>query len=963
MDRGLTIVVAAATAAAMAATVVTASAPVWPSPVWDEMEDIAFLFDGYRARGFADQIVPCNGQNAVYLRMGFHDLAGHIAANGTGGIDASLRFELDRAENSETFGTVMEFYSNFVSVRASLSDLIATGLHSAVAACGGPAIPLRVGRVDALEAGPNMVAHTYDSLAELQGNFTLFGFNHTELISLIACAHTLGGVESDENPQIVGNITKVAFDTTTYVYDNKVVTEYLGGHPQNPLVSGPSKYASDFRIFNSDGNATISSMRETDAYMARCQSIFGKLLDSVPAVSVLTDVLVPYEVKPVAVGFDAGDGGSLVFSGEIRVRTSDRPVGSIDVVSLVYKDQDGNVGTSKILASPVEGGEASGGYPEESFYVDLLSNESIASFVVNINYTNGTQESFDNNQTEFSVQNSVFFAKSLSCVSPTSTNNLTFNVVAGVHKDFSGQPVFMNVTSGVRNESTFVPSADLYRDVVTMTLVNSSSDSAADSNYVFYTASYTVSTWAKYQTTFDLVVHDNAGTQISQSFVKLLDFVDQECESTNLNLQWEVGYVNVDPVGLGVRQVIGINGIWPPAEVVAKTNTLDVPTALHFHGVVQNATSEYDGFPGVSQCPIPAGGSYVYKVTLSNAGTFWINSYYEGQTVDGLRIPLIVNTPDDEARYDEDYIITFSDWFQNDYETLMNSYLTPIGKLPTPDALLIKESLDTSVDMIMQRTFRFRLLSMAAVSNLQVTIDAHNMTIFEVDGVYVEPTDEGSIKIAPGQRYSVLVVGVAETKDALFNYLLNAVALPSGTTEVDASETSTATNLLNSTLTLVYGIDNPLNSGTLADSSESGGVEMAVFDDTQLSDLEPLDPIAALGPVATQIRLVARFQLMSDGNSHGTFNDKVYTQPKVPSLLTALSMSGTGLEADPTVYGPDTNPFVVKYGEVTEIVVENTASTGYPFHLHGHAFQVIEVNPDHGYDPQNLTAVPDFPMR
>lgn len=66
----------------LAAVAAVASAdPTWPSPS-DELEEIVFQLHGFRARLFADTIVPCSTeasgpgrQNAAeWLRAAFHDM-------------------------------------------------------------------------------------------------------------------------------------------------------------------------------------------------------------------------------------------------------------------------------------------------------------------------------------------------------------------------------------------------------------------------------------------------------------------------------------------------------------------------------------------------------------------------------------------------------------------------------------------------------------------------------------------------------------------------------------------------------------------------------------------------------------------------------------------------------------------------------------------------------------------------
>jgi iron transport multicopper oxidase len=68
-----------------------------------------------------------------------------------------------------------------------------------------------------------------------------------------------------------------------------------------------------------------------------------------------------------------------------------------------------------------------------------------------------------------------------------------------------------------------------------------------------------------------------------------------------------------------------------------------------------------------------------------------------------------------------------------------------------------------------------------------------------------------------------------------------------------------------------------------------------------------------------------------------------YVPPKVPSLYTALT---TGENAwNPAVYGSAVNPYVVKVGQVVQIIIENSDDTEHPIHLHGYEFQVVARGP------------------
>ena len=75
-------------------------------------------------------------------------------------------------------------------------------------------------------------------------------------------------------------------------------------------------------------------------------------------------------------------------------------------------------------------------------------------------------------------------------------------------------------------------------------------------------------------------------------------------------------------------------------------------------------------------------------------------------------------------------------------------------------------------------------------------------------------------------------------------------------------------------------------------------------------------------------------------------NNVTYLMQKVPSLYTALTV-GDEYSSNPIVYG-QVNPFILKYNEVIEIVINNVNTDHnnlHPWHLHGHNFQVVERSP------------------
>lgn len=63
-------------------------------------------------------------------------------------------------------------------------------------------------------------------------------------------------------------------------------------------------------------------------------------------------------------------------------------------------------------------------------------------------------------------------------------------------------------------------------------------------------------------------------------------------------------------------------------------NKLPEPTTIHWHGL-ELPVSE-DGVPGMTQKPIPPGGTYVYEYDLHQAGTFFYHSHFPMQEAFGM---------------------------------------------------------------------------------------------------------------------------------------------------------------------------------------------------------------------------------------------------------------------------------------------------------------------------------------
>ncbi|KAJ3760046.1 heme peroxidase [Lentinula raphanica] len=262
--------------------------------------------------------------SAQWLRIAYHDMSTHNVDDGTGGLDASIQYERDRPQNvgRGMVDSLTDFGKSFnvIAPFFGMADTMALGAILGVAACGGPLIPFSAGRIDATEAGPATVPEPQQDLASHTESFRRQGFTPTEMISLVACGHTLGGVRQVDFPLVVVDPEDVlqTFDSTIN-FDNAVVSEYLQNTTQNVLVVGPNVTTrSDFRIFSSDGNVTMQSLLSSDTFNKTCGTLIERMLNTVPNGVTLT--------QPISEPFD------YVVMGENPNRT----------VSMFWADRQGS---------------------------------------------------------------------------------------------------------------------------------------------------------------------------------------------------------------------------------------------------------------------------------------------------------------------------------------------------------------------------------------------------------------------------------------------------------------------------------------------------------------------------------------------------------------------------------------------------------------------------------------------
>ncbi|KAK7027945.1 hypothetical protein VNI00_015028 [Paramarasmius palmivorus] len=353
----------------------------------------------------------------------------------------------------------------------------------------------------------------------------------------------------------------------------------------------------------------------------------------------------------------------------------------------------------------------------------------------------------------------------------------------------------------------------------------------------------------------------------------------------------------------------------------------------HWHGLFQHGTNWADGPEFVTQCPIIPGNSFKYHFSVPDqAGTYWYHSHFRAQYCDGLRGPLVIYDPEDPHRDlyhvdDENTIITLADWYHRPSPVI-------IPQRPQADSTLINGlgrwsqgnlTAPLAIINVEQGTrYRFRLVSVSCDPDFQFSIDGHNLTVIEADGVNVKPVKVNTVNILAAQRYSV----VFEANQPVGNYWMRALPGASGPQGFD--------NGINSAILRYKGAPELEPNSTLPLPEN-----VIMLHETDLHFLSPNNQSAVPGrPQPDGADVILDMILGFDQNT-GAFmvNNTKFEVPDVPVLLQVLSGAQTAQDLLPkgSVYDFPRNKVIQ-----INLFNNNTVGGPHPFHLHGHTFDVIK---------------------
>ncbi len=184
-------------------------------------------------------------------------------------------------------------------------------------------------------------------------------------------------------------------------------------------------------------------------------------------------------------------------------------------------------------------------------------------------------------------------------------------------------------------------------------------------------------------------------------------------------------------------------------------NRLPQPSTIHWHGVrVPNAM---DGVPGVTQPPVPPGGTFVYEFAPPDPGTYWFHPHLRGseQVERGLFGVLIVEEPELPA-FSRDLLWVLDDWRLDEdggIDPAFNTRTDLAHDGRWGDVVTVNGRVRPAVAVAAGERLRLRLVNVANGRVFAPDFGGLEPRVVAFDGLPVDrPFPASGLELSPGNR-------------------------------------------------------------------------------------------------------------------------------------------------------------------------------------------------------------------
>ena len=402
--------------------------------------------------------------------------------------------------------------------------------------------------------------------------------------------------------------------------------------------------------------------------------------------------------------------------------------------------------------------------------------------------------------------------------------------------------------------------------------------------------------------------------------------------------------VNGKPASVyGIRQPNGAFGL--TTEVgkpfrVRVENRIDEASLIHWHGMTP--PWRQDGVPGISGPPIPSGGSADYDFPLRFGGTFWMHSHQGLQEQGLMAAPLIIH--DERDRPDEQEVVVMLADFsftpaEQIFENLKKS--GSMAGMPAGAMASMSKMSDAKMgDMAKPASSMASMSSMKAGTPIGTSQAAPDLNDVKYDAFLANDrtlADPEIVKVEPGGRVLLRIIN----SSAMSAYHVRLGALEGELIAVDGfmiapvrgrSFPVAVAQRLDIRLELPPGSGAyPVLAQLEGERSQTGIILVA--GGASVSRIAGAADMASPALTLDLERTLRAAKPLPERKA-----DRVHT------LNLTGEMAGYIWSINNVAWNKDVPPLQVAEGERVELVFVNKTPMPHPMHLHGHEFQVVEID-------------------
>jgi len=391
--------------------------------------------------------------------------------------------------------------------------------------------------------------------------------------------------------------------------------------------------------------------------------------------------------------------------------------------------------------------------------------------------------------------------------------------------------------------------------------------------------------------------------------------------------------VNGKPANvLGLYRPDGQPGLVLDADTafnVQLSSQIDQPTLIHWHGLTP--PWDQDGVPDNPAAPIKPGENRAYNFHLGAGGTHWMHAHtLQEQSL--LAAPLIVRTAEDKKRDEQEVVVLLHDFSFKTPEELLAGLRKPSDSTATPHDMTGMDM--TGMDMggmshdaggsgmAMGNASSMTGMDMPAMDINDIDYDAYLANDRTLDDPEVFQVEKG------GRVRLRLINGAAATAFTIDTGKLDAKLVAVDGQDVQPIPRMMFPVSMGQRLDILLQI--PKEGGTFPvlalreGARERTGVVLSTVG-ANISKVAPVGETA--GPL---VGLDLEMRLKPTSLPAERHIDKSFTL----SLTGDMAKYSWGISGDPLTVFP---------GDRVEIAIRNGSMMSHPMHLHGHHFQVTQI--------------------